>query len=293
MSDSSKITTNLEVDNPKVLDSSYRLDTHDRRYIDNQIIGTQTHVVNSLISGLTATFRTLDSGSAAVNVGDCVVLKGDFITKAVNPDLSNAGQVFGVVLIAGGPNSEINVAIGGVIPSSVTGLDVGLAQPVICDTTTGRITRVSSVGSGDFKVGLATTTGAVGFDNSSGGSGGGGGGGFGGFATFNFTSDANATLSSSIWAKTDIRITDTSNFLTKARQLTVPSAPGDVRVLHNDTLKPLIFTTGSGQTGVINPGFSSLIDVKNLDIILTHSPRSFDVCEFGATGDGVDRKSVV
>ena len=69
MGDLSAIITDLAVDDPIVIDSEYEFDEHDRRYIDNQILGIETHLVNALLRGVTGTYALVDGSSPALASG--------------------------------------------------------------------------------------------------------------------------------------------------------------------------------------------------------------------------------
>src|ERR1051325_7493765 len=107
MSDESSLTTDLAVDAPVSLDGNFKAGAHDRRRVDNQILASQRHLVESLLSGCHATWFRLDANSADVVAGDCVcaasVASSDgipIVTKAVSAALTNAKSVAGVVLVA-------------------------------------------------------------------------------------------------------------------------------------------------------------------------------------------------
>lgn len=162
MADESKLKTDLIMDNPIELNARYRMDIHDRRRIDNQILAAEEHLVQSLLPGYHATWGTLDGSSDPVETGDCIVVKGNFVTKAIDPDLTNSGTVLGVVIIPALPGAKVRYAIVGSIPPSISGLTDGSQAQVICNPSTGRIERIVGLpAEDDFPVGFASTTGAV------------------------------------------------------------------------------------------------------------------------------------
>lgn len=177
MGDQSKIVTDLVPDESVVLDANYRMDRHDRRYVDNQIVGCETHLSESLLNGIHATWGTLDSSSDPVTVGDCLCTAFGNPVKVNTTTIGNSAAALGVALSSAGPNTKIRYAIAGYLPNSVTGLGPGLTEPVRVNTTTGRLERVGTLSSGDISVGIADTLGGVVIEKGVGGAGGGGGGG--------------------------------------------------------------------------------------------------------------------
>src|ERR1700690_3692671 len=158
--DNSNITTLLLPDDPILLDASYRLDSHDRRYLDQQALGAQHHLVDSLLSGLTATWGTLDAGSPAVIVGDILCVSGINVTKATAANLLTSGAQAGVCLLATQPNQKVRYAISGMLPPAISGLGSGVVS-LVRISATARAERVALYASTDFPVGICDVNGAV------------------------------------------------------------------------------------------------------------------------------------
>src|SRR5215472_1350157 len=100
----SNLKTLLTEDPPIELDATYVFNTADRRYIDDQALAAQQHLVDSLLSGAHCTWFQLSGGSVAVVPGDCVCASGEapfngtvsVVTKATSIPLGLAGGVAGV-----------------------------------------------------------------------------------------------------------------------------------------------------------------------------------------------------
>lgn len=181
MKPSSKITTDLLADEPLEQDANYRFDAVERQYVDNQILGTQQHVADSLINGAHCTFVTVDPNGTQLVTGDVVCLAGSLIgvptiVKATLAALVNAKSVFGVVMDSAAPNTKARVAIGGVLHPTVTGL-AAVAGVVRCNTTTGRCERVAAFADGDYIVGAVDPQGYMSIEAGAQFSSAGGGGG--------------------------------------------------------------------------------------------------------------------
>lgn len=151
----------IQVDDAITLDASYRMDARDRRLIDDEIRGTQQHVVDSLMSGSVGTSAILHADSDSVVPGDCLAVKGAFVTKASTASLTNAGAVAGVVKVAAAPNTRVYFAVGGTVPPTITGLSDGPSSTVRCNPTSGRLERVESYTEGDYPVGICNTDGGL------------------------------------------------------------------------------------------------------------------------------------
>ncbi len=158
------IGSQLAVDPALVMDSNYKPNAADRRKIDDQIRAIEQLMVDNLINGKHATWYTLSGESEAVTAGDTVCLASipGLVTKCTAEALAPAGAGLGVVLSAVSPGSKVLVAIGGVIPSSITGLNSieGSGYGRI-DTTTSRIERVSSLTFGDYPIGNIDSVGTL------------------------------------------------------------------------------------------------------------------------------------
>ncbi len=155
-------TMPFAVDSPLVQDANYALDKNDRAYIDSQIRAAETHLVGSILSGVTATWRQLDSGSASGAVGDCVCLAGNTagtVTRATAVPVAAAGRVFGVMLTAAAPGGWAQIAMLGELQPAVTGLAAGAALFAKLNTTTARITSTASLASSDFPLGTIDAAG--------------------------------------------------------------------------------------------------------------------------------------
>lgn len=156
------IVTDLAVDAALQQDANYRFDRNDRQYIDNQIRGVEQHLVDALILGVHATFVRVASSSSALVAGDCVCLSTTTgaleVTKALSAALSNAGSVFGVVILPAQPGAFALIAIGGALPNSLTGLPTASTGPVKVNPTSGRC-QAGVVGPSDYGVGFLAYSG--------------------------------------------------------------------------------------------------------------------------------------
>jgi hypothetical protein len=136
-------------------DANYQLDDQDRAAIDSQNQAVQTHLLQSVLLGATATWVTVDSGSAACPVGTAVCLAGSVlntVTLATAGALATAGSVFGVVVQGGIAGQSIRVVTRGSVPQSVTGL-VGSAGIYCFVTGSGVLAQEHSFTAGQFIVG--------------------------------------------------------------------------------------------------------------------------------------------
>jgi hypothetical protein len=156
VSTDTKIVSDLAVDEPLVQDSRYRLTPEDRKYIDEQIRGLEQHVVDMLVKGRHATYYTLDASSPAVTEGDIVCPASSVlgtVTKALTATLTSARSVCGVVVKAASPGGRVLVAVGGMIPPTMTGLAAAASGSVRVNPSTGRCEMVATLTGSDYGVG--------------------------------------------------------------------------------------------------------------------------------------------
>lgn len=155
----------LGVDSPVVLDAAYDFDRGSRRYIDSQIRGLETHVIQSLLTGTICTWMQLDPGTAAGSVGDVVCLAGSqnyTVTHATSANIASAGSAFGILVSAGPPGALVRVALLGLVPALVTGLPTtGNATFAVVNTATGRVQTTASIGSSDYPLGTVDAYGSL------------------------------------------------------------------------------------------------------------------------------------
>ena len=161
----SKITTDLEVDDPLIQDAGFRLNKDDRQYIDNQILGIEQHLVDELIRGKHATYMPIASTSPSLVAGDVVCIATSEnrpeVTKGLTTPLASAVVTFGVIVRAAAPNTYGLIAIGGALPPEITGLAKNNAGPVRVNPSTGRCERVASLDTGDYGIGAVTSSGML------------------------------------------------------------------------------------------------------------------------------------
>lgn len=161
MADDSKILSELEVDDAIELDANYRFGEHDRRYMDNQILGCEQHLVDCVIGGMACTYARIDSSSPSINPGDVVCLSGLSltVTKALPTPLGSAGSAFGVAIRAAAPGSKALFARGGAIPTSITSLSAASGFARV--SSSGRVEYVSVLSSGDASLGTIASDGSL------------------------------------------------------------------------------------------------------------------------------------
>jgi hypothetical protein len=149
------------VDPPIVQDANFRANQTYFSYVDSQVRGLQTHVVQSLVSGLNATWATLDASSAAVSAGDVVCLAGftsGTVTKGTSGALAAAGMAFGIALQAAAPGGQLPIAVKGKVPASITGLPTSGNQ-LYARAVSNRVSTVASLGVSDFVLGTVDAAG--------------------------------------------------------------------------------------------------------------------------------------
>lgn len=157
-----KILTDLAVDDPLVQDANYRFNSTDRQYIDEQILGTQQHIVDNLINGKHASWYDLSATSSSVVAGDTVCLSSSIpgaVIKAVSSAPGLAGSILGVVVQAAAPGGKVLVAINGILSPTITGLGTGTTGLVKVNTTTSRLEYTSTPLSTDYLVGTVDSNG--------------------------------------------------------------------------------------------------------------------------------------
>ena len=126
------------------------------QYLDSQIRAAETHIVQSLVGGLTGTIVRVDIQSPTIQIGQWVCLAGSLlstVTLATLSALSAAGLPVGIALTTGVPGGICRIARGGIVPPSVTGLLLGSNLYAVVNTSTGFTTTVSSIGSNNYPVG--------------------------------------------------------------------------------------------------------------------------------------------
>lgn len=156
-----KILTNLAADDPLVQNANYRFDRADRQYVDEQIRGIETHLVQNLIKERLATYFR---AGATLNPGDVVVgtsvASGELVVNlATTANITN-NAVVGVVVLAAASGGYVLVAVGGVLPPSVTGLtSSGLGFATV--TALGRLQFTSQPSPSDYVVGSINALGYI------------------------------------------------------------------------------------------------------------------------------------
>lgn len=114
----------LEVDDPVALDSTWRPGVSDRRLIDDQIRDLQEIALATSIKGVTATYATLSSDSASVAKGGFVMpTENGEVTKVTEDLLATTAVIFGIAAEATSPGATMLVITGGLVPSTMVGLD--------------------------------------------------------------------------------------------------------------------------------------------------------------------------
>lgn len=161
MANESKITTDLEVDDPLLQDANHRFDEDDRQYIDNQVRGLQRHLVRGLIRGVHGTYALSDATFAAGDVVCIATSSSEYlirIVKATTANLATAGAALGVVTTAVASGSMAFVALLGVLPPSITGLPAGAIGDAIVNSS-GRLEYKASADPGDVVAGRVSAAG--------------------------------------------------------------------------------------------------------------------------------------
>lgn len=177
MRNTTKIITDLVVDEALRQSAAFVFDADDRQYIDNQIRGCQQHLVDGMLSGRNATYATLDGASLAGEAGDvvCRTAAGrGTVTRALSSPMASAGVPFGVLARATPPGGRALIITGGIIPPTISRLG-GEEGYVRVNTSTARLERRALIADGDYAVGTVGEDGYMQFIPGFASGGGGGG----------------------------------------------------------------------------------------------------------------------
>lgn len=179
----SNLLTEFDVDDPLVLDASYKIGTiADRRKIDDQVQDIQRVLVDGHVNGHLDSYYLLSQSSVALAPGDAFCISqsdpnGTAVTKATASPIALAGAVIGIAATAANPGTKFRGILRGIVPASIYDLGVGATNQVGVDGSTARLVRVPAPDDGDILVGFCDTNGIITFTGSAAGIGGGGGGG--------------------------------------------------------------------------------------------------------------------
>lgn len=135
-----------------------------RAYRDSQILGVETHLVQSLLGGTIATWVHVDSQSAAIQTGQWVCSAGstaETVTLATSVPLAAAGLPIGLAMTPGVPGGWVRVAVHGKVSARLTGLVVGSLLYAVVNTTTGFTTTKTTLLPSDYLVGTVDAAGTL------------------------------------------------------------------------------------------------------------------------------------
>ncbi len=171
---STKLLTDLTVDDPVALTARYSMNAADRRKLDAQARAAQQHLADLLIRGQVGSYFRLSPSSAELVPGDVFCTASvaaseanswqaeRVVRRATASALAEAGIPLGIAITAAAPGTMFHGAIDGVCGPSITGLVVGAAGPVrVAD---GRCERVTTLTSADFRLGYVDAAGNLSFD---------------------------------------------------------------------------------------------------------------------------------
>lgn len=158
----SDIVTKFQPDAPIILNAEYDRGDPDRRYIDDQILGTQQMLADGLLNGVVCSWFMLSPAAAALAPGQVFCGAADgLMAPATAANLAVGGTWVGVAVTSASPGSTFRGAIDGLIPQKITLLGPGTASKVRANPTTARLERIATPSGGDVLVGTSSTTGAV------------------------------------------------------------------------------------------------------------------------------------
>lgn len=151
----------LQVDPALAQTAANALDAGERQYIDDQIRGSQQHLVDSVVGGTLCTWRTVDLSSPTLGRGDVVCLVGEYVTLATAAAVAAAGGVaFGIVMASAAPGTAVRIAVGGFVKSTTTGLSAATGFAVL-NQTTGRLIGKTAIDQGDIALGVTNAAGVL------------------------------------------------------------------------------------------------------------------------------------
>jgi hypothetical protein len=157
------LITDLQVDPPVEIKNYGSL--LDRRYIDDQIIAIEEHLVDSVLKIGCRWFVVDSSVVGTLYNPTCVAMSGTdsggnpTVIKATGAD---AKLFLGIALTAAQALSKIRIVVSGVLPPSITGIvNGGVAGYAIVDTSTGLPVFVGSLAAADIVIGRVNTAGML------------------------------------------------------------------------------------------------------------------------------------
>lgn len=155
------LISQLQVDPALAQTAANTLDAGERQYIDDQVRGTQQHVVDSIVGGTLCTWRVVDLSSPTLGRGDVVCLVGEYVTLATAAAVAAAGGVaFGIVMASAAPGTAVRIAVGGFVKSTITGLSAASGFAVL-NQTTGRLIGKTAIDQGDIALGVTNAAGVL------------------------------------------------------------------------------------------------------------------------------------
>lgn len=139
----SDIVTKFRADAPIAISPEFDRGDADRRYIEDQILGTQQMLADGLLNSVMCSWFRLSVGSPPLVPGQVFCSDKDgFMVSATYENLKVGGTWVGLAMEAVSPGATFRGALRGLVPAELTGLGPGPVAQVYFDQFTGMPQRM-------------------------------------------------------------------------------------------------------------------------------------------------------
>lgn len=155
-------------DDAREITSDTAIDVDFLQGIDDQIQALGNELVEQRTRSFVCCYPKADPDGASIPAGTVVALRASagpsgevLMVPATSAAVAAGGAPVGLLTATTAPGSRGRVAVGGMVPASVSGLAAGVDQYVRANSSTGLAERAALLGPLDVALGLASPDGAV------------------------------------------------------------------------------------------------------------------------------------